>query len=81
MQLRLATPDQRVGPLLATVAGVSDVAVDTLLVRFSLAGGAQSQHALLKRLIDEGLPVAEFAPMQSTLQDSYLALMRKQAAS
>jgi len=79
MQLRLATADQRIGALLANVAGVSDVAVDTLLVRFSLAGGAQAQHALLKRLIDEGLPVAEFAPVQSTLQDSYLALMRKQA--
>jgi ABC-2 type transport system ATP-binding protein len=81
MQLRLTAADQRIGALLATVAGVSDVAVDTQLVRFSLAGGVQAQHALLKRLIDEGLPVAEFAPMQSSLQDSYLALMRKQAAS
>jgi len=79
MQLRLAAADQRIGALLATIAGVSDIAVDTQLVRFSLAGGAQAQHALLKRLIDEGLPVAEFAPLQSTLQDSYLALMRRQA--
>jgi len=78
MQLRLTTPDQRIGALLATIAGVSDIAIDTLLVRFSLAGGVQTQHALLKRLIEEGLPVAEFAPVQSTLQDSYLALMRKQ---
>jgi ABC-2 type transport system ATP-binding protein len=81
MQLRLATADPRIGALLGTIAGVSDVAVDTLLVHFSLAGGVQVQHALLKRLIDEGLPVAEFAPVQSSLQDSYLALMRKQAAS
>jgi len=81
MQLRLVTADQRIGALLATIAGVSDIAVDTRLARFSLAGGAPAQHALLKRLIDEGLPVAEFAPVQSTLQDSYLALMRKQAAS
>jgi ABC-2 type transport system ATP-binding protein len=81
MQLRLATSDQRIGVLLASIAGVSDVAVDTQLVRFSLTGGVQAQHALLKRLIDDGLPVAEFAPVQATLQDSYLALMRKQAAS
>jgi ABC-2 type transport system ATP-binding protein len=81
MQLRLTTPDRRIGTLLATIAGVSDIAVDTQLVHFSLAGGVQAQHALLKRLIDEGLPVAEFAAVQSTLQDSYLALMRKQAAS
>jgi ABC-2 type transport system ATP-binding protein len=79
MQVRLVAPDQRIGALLATIAGVSDVEVDTQLVRFSLAGGPPAQHALLKRLIDEGLPVAEFAPVQSSLQDSYLALMRKQA--
>jgi ABC-2 type transport system ATP-binding protein len=80
MQLRLASPDQRIGALLATIAGVSDVAIDTQIVRFNLVGGAPAQHAVLKRLIDDGLPVAEFAPVQSTLQDSYLALMRKQAA-
>ena len=80
MQLRLATADQRIGTLLATITGISDIAVDAQLAHFSLAGGVQAQHALLKRLIDEGLPVAEFAPVQSTLQDSYLALMRKQAA-
>jgi hypothetical protein len=44
-------------------------------------GGPPAHHALLKHLIDEGLPIAEFAPVQSSLQDSYLALMRKQAAS
>jgi ABC-2 type transport system ATP-binding protein len=81
MQLRLAMPDERIGALLASIAGVSDVAVDTQVVRFSLIGGAEVQRALLKRLIDDGLPVAEFAPVQATLQDSYLALMRQQAAS
>jgi ABC-2 type transport system ATP-binding protein len=81
MQLRLAAPDQRIGPLLAGMTGVSDLNVDTQLVRFSFVGGPQAHHALLKRLIEEGLPIAEFAPVQSSLQDSYLALMRKQAAS
>jgi ABC-2 type transport system ATP-binding protein len=81
MQLRMATADQRIGALLATIAGIADIAVDTQLVHFSLAGGVQAQHALLKRLIDEGLPIAEFAPVQSSLQDSYLALMRKQTVS
>jgi ABC-2 type transport system ATP-binding protein len=81
MQLLLVTPDQRIAALLANIAGVSDVNVDTQIVRFNLAGGAQVQHALLKRLIDEGLPIVEFGPVQTSLQDSYLALMRKQAAS
>jgi ABC-2 type transport system ATP-binding protein len=81
MQLLLVTPDQRIAAVLANMAGVSDVKVDTQIVRFNLAGGARVQHALLKRLIDEGLPIAEFGPVQTSLQDSYLALMRKQAAS
>jgi hypothetical protein len=81
MQLRLAAADHRIGALLAAIAGISDIVVDTQLVHFSLVGGVQAQRALLKRLIDDGLPVAEFAPVQSSLQDSYLALMRKQAAS
>jgi ABC-2 type transport system ATP-binding protein len=81
MQLLLVIPDQRIAAILANIAGVSDVNVDTQIVRFNLAGGARVQHALLKRLIDEGLPIAEFGPVQTSLQDSYLALMRKQAAS
>ena len=81
MQLRLIAADQRIGQLLASHAGVSDIVIDAQFVRFSLVGGVQAQNAVLKRLIDEGLPVAEFAPVQSSLQDSYIALMRKQAAS
>src|SRR5262245_51602159 len=48
MQLRLAAPDQRIGPLLAGMAGVSDLNVDTQLVRFNLVGGVPAQRALLK---------------------------------
>jgi ABC-2 type transport system ATP-binding protein len=68
MQLRLAAADQRIGAA-GEYRRRSDIAVDTSSLQLSLAGGAPVQHALLKRLIDEGLPVAEFAPVQSTLQD------------
>src|SRR5207244_1817957 len=81
MQLRLARTDQRLGAMLAAAADVADIVVDGAAASFAFAGGLEAQHALLKRLVDEGLPVAEFAPLHGTLQDSYLALMRKQVAS
>jgi hypothetical protein len=45
-------------------------------VRFAFAGDLQARHDLLKHLIGEGFPVAEFAPVAGNLQESYLALMR-----
>jgi hypothetical protein len=48
-------------------------------IRFKFAGDLQAQHELLRQLVDHGLPIAEFAVAQSTLQDSYLALMRAEA--
>jgi len=81
LQLRLARTDQRLGAMLAAVAGVVDIVVDGAAASFAFAGGLEARHALLKRLVDEGLPVAEFAPLHATLQDSYLELMRKQGAS
>jgi len=81
MQLHLARADQRIGSILASLAGVSDIVVDGLSATFAFTGTLDAQHALLKRLLDEGLPVAEFAPLHGTLQDSYLALMRQQGSA
>jgi ABC-2 type transport system ATP-binding protein len=76
MQIRLAAPDDRIAAMLGERADVADVAVDAESIRFRFAGDLQAQHQLLRHLVDSGLPVAEFSPVQSTLQDSYLALMR-----
>jgi len=78
MRLQLARSDSRLGGVLAALAGVSDVVVDGDAARFDFFGSLDAQHSLLKRLLDEGLPVAEFAPRHGTLQDSYLALMRQE---
>ena len=78
MQLQLARSDSRLGGILAALAGVSDVVVDGDAARFDFFGNLDAQHHLLKRLLDEGLPVAAFAPRHGTLQDSYLALMRRE---
>jgi ABC-2 type transport system ATP-binding protein len=76
MQIRLAAPDDRIAAMLGERADVADVAVEPESIRFRFAGDLQAQHQLLRHLVDSGLPVAEFSPVQSTLQESYLALMR-----
>jgi len=79
MRIRLAAPDGRAAAMLEARTDVADVAVEPESIRFKFAGGAQAQHELLRHLLDSGLPVAEFAVVQSTLQESYLALMRGEA--
>jgi hypothetical protein len=61
---------------LGGIAAVSDIVIEAESVRFAFAGDLQAQHDLLKHLIGEGFPVAEFAPVAGNLQESYLALMR-----
>jgi ABC-2 type transport system ATP-binding protein len=79
MRIRLAAPDQRIGALLGNRPDVSEIAIEPDSIRFKFAGDLQAQHELLRQLVDHGLPIAEFAAAQSTLQDSYLALMRAEA--
>jgi ABC-2 type transport system ATP-binding protein len=76
MQIRLAGPDQRIAAMLGDRTDISDIAVEAESIRFRFAGDLQAQHQLLRHLVDSGVPVAEFSPVQSTLQESYLALMR-----
>jgi hypothetical protein len=42
----------------------------------SVNGGAATRQALLKNLVDAGLPVVEFSAERPGLQDAYLARMR-----
>ncbi len=65
----------RVGDLAARLARVSDVAVvraegDTITLEHSRERSAAAE--LLARLIAEGLPVAEFRPLQADLEQAYL---------
>jgi ABC-2 type transport system ATP-binding protein len=76
LQLRLAAPDARIAAALGGIAAVSDIVIEAESVRFAFAGDLQARHDLLKHLIGEGFPVAEFAPVAGNLQESYLALMR-----
>ncbi|MFO1056610.1 MAG: ABC transporter ATP-binding protein [Dongiaceae bacterium] len=72
----LSEPDPRLLELLAAEAGVSGLQPAPEGVRFLLAGGLGRRRALLRRLVDAGLPVAGFAAARTGLQEAYLARVR-----
>ncbi len=76
MTLRLSRPDGRLIEVLARAPGVARVRAEESGAEFVLDGGADAAGALLRSLIDAGLPVCEFAPSRANLQDAYLARLR-----
>jgi ABC-2 type transport system ATP-binding protein len=76
VSIELAVPDARLREVLAAVPGVVVQQVDDSHARLSTNGGATIRQALLKGLIDAGLPVIDFTAERPRLQDAYLARMR-----
>ena len=70
--LGLAAPHPGLGPFLAGWVGVSHVETDGKTTRLRLAGGDAEAAALLKGLIDHGLPVTDFHRPVGTLQDIFM---------
>ena len=62
---------------LAEAKNVSDVRTGEDGAGFAVAGGEEAAGALLRALIEAGLPVCEFAPSRANLQDAYLSRMRE----
>jgi ABC-2 type transport system ATP-binding protein len=78
-ELVLAEPRGDLAGILAA-AGAGDIQIEGAMVRFVAIGDAAAQAALLRRLIEAGLPVASFAAAKSDLQDAYLALLKDSRA-
>lgn len=57
--------------------GVSELELDGNRVLFRFAGDAAAQHVLLRRLIERGVPVSEFAEQKVNLQDAYLQTLSR----
>ena len=76
VSIELAAPDPRFAELLAAVPGIVIEHVDEQRATLSTNGGGTTRQALLKSLIDAGLPVIDFAAEKPRLQDTYLARMR-----
>jgi ABC-2 type transport system ATP-binding protein len=75
IELRLAEPHPGLASILASL-GATEIEIEGVGARLTAGPGAPDQAALLRRLIEAGLPVASFAPIKSDLQDAYLALLR-----
>jgi ABC-2 type transport system ATP-binding protein len=77
--LELAAPDDRLPEILAAVPGVTVRRADARSAQIETTGGPATRQALLKGLVEAGLPVIEFGVEKLRLQDAYLARMRASA--
>lgn len=72
LSVRLAAPDDRLGPLLRALPGVGALAVEVDRATLRLPGGPEEAAALLRALVQAGLPVADFHDVGGNLQDIFL---------
>jgi|SRR5581483_10495633 len=76
IEIELASPDPRLPEILAAVPGITVERADELRALLSANGAATTRQALLKGLVDAGLPVINFSTEKQRLQDAYLARMK-----
>jgi len=76
IEIDLASPDPRLPEILAAVPGIEVVRADATKAVLSANGGVTTRQALLKGLVDAGVPVINFNVEKQRLQDAYLARMR-----
>ena len=70
--LRLAAADSRAEERVKAEAGVSGLIVEGLSYRFHFTGDELARALLLRRLIEAGLPIADFSLERERLQEAYL---------
>jgi ABC-2 type transport system ATP-binding protein len=75
-KLRLSQPVEHLAQILARIDAVSDIVIDKQQALFYLNGDAACQHHLLKTLFEQNLPVCEFSPITTNLQDVYLSTLK-----
>ena len=76
IEIELASPDPRLPDILAAVPGIVVERADEIKAVLSANGGPTTRQALLKGLVDAGLPVIKFGTEKQRLQDAYLARMK-----
>ncbi len=74
LEIRLVTPHERAAIILAEQPELSEVAIENTLITAQCSGGNAVQAAVLKRLIDAGLPICSFSGRKQNLEDLFLHL-------
>ena len=72
IEIRFATEVPDLAVRLAEEPALTGIVFDHLLITAQVAGGPAEHAALLKRLIDRGLPVCAFAARGKNLEDMFL---------
>jgi ABC-2 type transport system ATP-binding protein len=80
VRIRLAVADVRLGETVRAIDPAAQVDTDGIEARLTAIGGPSAEADLLRRLVELGLPVAEFGPDGEGLQDAYLALLKREGA-
>ncbi len=74
IELRLATAHDALARVLAEQPELAEVRIDNLLVTARVRGGGAVQAALLRRLVEAGLPICRYATREQNLEDLFLHL-------
>jgi ABC-2 type transport system ATP-binding protein len=72
IHLRLAHGAPELRERLSATEGIEDLRIEGLVASFRFAGDEAEQGALLRRLVEAGLPVCAFGEARANLQDLYL---------
>ncbi|HEX3065057.1 MAG TPA: ABC transporter ATP-binding protein [Dongiaceae bacterium] len=72
IMLRLATADARAEAVVKAEGAVSGLIAEGLTLRFHFTGDDLARALLLRRLIEAGLPIADFSIERKSLQHAYL---------
>jgi ABC-2 type transport system ATP-binding protein len=73
LRLRLVRSDEHLEPLLKAEPDVSGLILDGLNAHFRFRGDEAARAALLRRILDAGVAVAEFAAEREGLQAAYMS--------
>lgn len=63
--------------ILTNIEGLSHLKINAEQAVFEFNGDANQQHELLKTLLEQQLPVCEFSPVPTNLQDAYLSTVKQ----
>ncbi len=72
IRLDLAEPAEDLAGVLASMPELEEIEVSANTATFRFAGDSHDRHALLQRLISQGLSVCGFAEVHASLQEAYL---------
>ena len=81
VRLRLVRSDERLEPLLKAEPDVSALILDGLNAHFRFRGDEAARAALLRRILDAGIVVAEFTAEREGLQAAYMSGIPPKAAT